>query len=474
MTRKKETLTPEEKLAQTLVPKDQQPYELPKGWVWTRLGNISAFERGITFPSSAKEEKKTPENIICLRTANIQDELELSNIFYVNRRYMKNNENKIVRNYDILFSAANSRELVGKSVIVNKLDDEYTFGGFLLNIRANRQVSHFYLYYYLKYLFLFGRFIGNSTQTTNIANISAKNLACFSVPLPSLPEQHRIVARIESLFAKLDAAQKELQQVLDTQDARRAAILHEAFTGRLTGHGSEERRGKREENSQNPDGTEFVPEGWNKVKIRDICSRLSYGTSKKSEKTGKYIVIRMGNLQNGEIDWSNLAYTSDEQEYSKYKLSPGDVLFNRTNSSELVGKTSIYRGNYPAIYAGYLIKLEYDKSVMNGEYLNYYLNSPKAKEYYNKVKTDGVNQSNINSKKIGDFDIVFPSLQEQSIIVERLNSVFRNEKVSSMLAQHALAQIDLLKKSILARAFRGELGTQDPSDPDARGLLLEQ
>ena len=111
------------------------------------------------------------------------------------------------------------------------------------------------------------------------------------------------------------------------------------------------------------------------------------------------IVIRMGNLQGGEIDWKNLAYSDDKNDIKKYKLSTGDVLFNRTNSAELVGKTSIYRGEYPAIYAGYLIKLDYDRNILSGEYLNYVLNSPNAKEYCNRVKTDGVNQSNINAKK---------------------------------------------------------------------------
>ena len=436
-------------------------YVLPKNWAWDELGKYSNLLSGYPFKSSKFSTEATDGSLPVVR---IRDVMTGYSSTYTKElcpsEYVIHNDDILIgMDGDFNINKWKSREaLLNQRVCLLKID-------------SSSPVLENYVYYYLPIAL---KYINDNTPSVTVKHLSVKTLKEIPIPIPPLPEQQRIVARIESLLARLDAAGEKLQQVLETQEARRAAILHEAFTGRLTGHGSEERRGKREENSQNPDGTEFVPEGWNKVKIRDICSRLSYGTSKKSEKTGKYIVIRMGNLQNGEIDWSNLAYTSDEQEYSKYKLSPGDVLFNRTNSSELVGKTSIYRGNYPAIYAGYLIKLEYDKSVMNGEYLNYYLNSPKAKEYYNKVKTDGVNQSNINSKKIGDFDIVFPSLQEQSIIVERLNSVFRNEKVSSMLAQHALAQIDLLKKSILARAFRGELGTQDPSDPDARGLLLEQ
>lgn len=457
MAKKKETITPEEKLAQALVPKDQQPYELPKGWVWTRAKGIANVIMG----QSPKGTETTDDSS---QTPLIGGAADLDNLFPRPQKYTRQ-ITKLSQPGDIIVCI---RATLGKPVFSDKI---YCLGRGVAAFRPlniDKQYLRYYIINFEKYLY------ENATGSTFLS-ISSAQLANMPIPLPSLPEQQRIVARIESLFAKLDAAREKLQQVLDTQEARRAAILHEAFTGRLTGKGSEERRGKREENgSQNSENSEFLPDGWSKAKIKDICSRLSYGTSKKSEKTGKYIVIRMGNLQDGEIDWSNLAYTNDEQEYDKYKLSPGDVLFNRTNSSELVGKTSIYRGNYPAIYAGYLIKLEYDRSVINGEYLNYYLNSPRAKEYYNEVKTDGVNQSNINSKKIGNFDIAFPSIQEQAIIVEKLNSLFKNEKAASTLARQALNQIDLLKKSILARAFRGELGTQDPSDPDARELLLEQ
>ncbi len=129
----------------------------------------------------------------------------------------------------------------------------------------------------------------------------------------------------------------------------------------------------------------------------------------------------------------------------------------RTNSPEWVGKTSIYRGDIPAIYAGYLIKLDYIKTMLIGDYLNYMLNSPNAKEYCNSVKTDGVNQSNINAQKIGAYEIPVPSLPEQQKIVRILDTVLEKETRAKEAAQTVLDQIALLKKSILARAFRGEL-----------------
>lgn len=458
MPKKKTALTIEERLQQALVPAEEQPYKVPENWVWVRLGAVCGFERGITFPSSAKQNERDDENIPCLRTANVQDELELNDLIYVNKKYYKNNIDKLIRENDIIMSTANSRELVGKTSFVYKVEYPMIFGGFVMALRANKLLSKF-LFYYLRLEFLLGRFRGESTQTTNIANISSSVLGEYTFPLPPLSEQQRIVECIEELFAKLDEAKERLQEVADSFAVRKAAILHKAFTGGLT-------KQWRLENG-------VSDESWEEKTIGEICSSLKYGTSKKSSDDGEVVVLRMGNLQNGEIDWSNLAYTSDEEDIKKYLLKSGDVLFNRTNSPELVGKTSIYRGEMPAIYAGYLIKLDYEKNIVVGDYLNYYLNSSKAKEYYMQVKTDGVSQSNINAKKIGEFEIPLPTLPEQHEIVRLIDDLLARERSAQQATEQALASIDLMKKSIPARAFRGELGTNKASEASALELLKQ-
>lgn len=119
--KKEAALTPEERLQAALVPDWEWPYKLPKNWCWTRIGMVSNFERGITFPAAAKEAAPTEDNIPCLRTANVQENLEIDDMIYVNRDFMKGNIAKLVRENDIIMSSANSRELVGKSSLVTHI-----------------------------------------------------------------------------------------------------------------------------------------------------------------------------------------------------------------------------------------------------------------------------------------------------------------------------------------------------------------
>ncbi len=312
------------------------------------------------------------------------------------------------------------------------------------------------------------------------------------------PEQQRIVDLVESLFEKLDRAKELVQNALDSFENRKSAILHKAFTGELTARWREENGvvdvddgildlyNYRIRFSKTPTEKskiesifkykecgfdEKLPKGWRYIFLEKLCHSFQYGTSKKSDNHGEVVVLRMGNLQSGKIDWSNLAYTSDKEDIKKYILKKGDVLFNRTNSPELVGKTSIYEGEQPAIFAGYLIRIK-NLDHLDSTYLNYIMNTSFAKEYCWSVKSDGVNQSNINAQKLAKFEIPFCPIEEQKEIVRILDNLLENEQKAKELCD-VIENIDLMKKSILARAFRGELSTNNPDEESALELLKE-
>lgn len=440
MPKKKTALTIEERLQQALVPAEEQPYEVPENWVWVRLiGNVNScldgYRKPINSSERAKRVGKVPYYGATGQVGWIDDYLT--------------NEHLVLLGED---GAPFLDLLKDKAYII--------FGEAWVNNHAHILKSYFgeignvFLMHYLN-MVDYKDYVKGTTRL----KLTQGSMQLMPFPLPPLSEQQRIVERIEELFAKLDEAKERLQEVVDSFAVRKAAILHKAFTGELT-------QQWRLENG-------VSDESWEEKTIGEICSSLKYGTSKKSSDDGEVVVLRMGNLQNGEIDWSNLAYTSDEEDIKKYLLKSGDVLFNRTNSPELVGKTSIYRGEMPAIYAGYLIKLDYEKNIVVGDYLNYYLNSSKAKEYYMQVKTDGVSQSNINAKKIGEFEIPLPTLSEQHEIVRLIDDLLARERSAQQATEQALASIDLMKKSILARAFRGELGTNKASEASALELLKQ-
>lgn len=426
--KKEAALTPEERLHAALVPDWEWPYKLPENWCWVYVPHIFDIEYGKGLPTKQLSDTGYP-----VFGANGQIG------FYSEYMYK---EPQALMSCRGAYSGTMNKSLPYSYVTSNSLI-----------ISSPRGLMGTDCIYYLFSALNVSELISGTAQP----QVTVQAFDGFPIPLSPLAEQQRIVDRIESLFAKLDEAKEKAQAVVDSFETRKAAILHKAFTGELTAKWREE-HGVR-------------MESWEKKSVGELCISLKYGTAKKSDASGNVVVLRMGNLQQGEIDWSDLAYSNDPDDIEKYKLFPGDVLFNRTNSAALVGKTAIYRGEHPAIYAGYLIKLDYDHDKIIGDYLNYALNTLDAKKYCNSVKTDGVNQSNINAKKIGAYSFNVPSIPEQEKIVSVIQKLLSKEQQSKEAAEAVLDQINLMKKSILARAFRGELGTNDPSEESAMELL---
>lgn len=250
-------------------------------------------------------------------------------------------------------------------------------------------------------------------------------------PLPPLEEQKRIVAVLDQAFAALDRAralaEANLADAEETFRLQRESML---------------------------DGT---AKGWTRAIIGEICDRFEYGTSAKSQPKGQMPVLRMGNLQGGRLDWSDLVFTDNADDIRKLRLEAGDVLFNRTNSIDHVGKTAIYRGERPAIFAGYLIRLHRKKSLVDAEFLNLYLNSDRAREYGRSVMGKSVNQANISASKLASYPIALPTLAEQVEIARSLNMLAVQVDGVRARYQAKLSELADLRQSLLQKAFAGEL-----------------
>ena len=216
-----------------------------------------------------------------------------------------------------------------------------------------------------------------------------------------------------------------------------------------------------------------IPNGWEWCRLSLLIYPPKYGTSKKSVPSGLLPVLRMGNIQDGEIVFDKLVYSNDLDDNKKLLLQYGDLLFNRTNSAELVGKTAIFRGQQNAIFAGYLILLR--PIFINSEYLNLLLNTPYARDYCNEVKTIGVQQCNINAEKISNLLIPVPNLHETVAIVEKVKNItlpiIKYREFYQKL-KHLNRELPIIiRKSILQEAIQGKLVPQIAEEGTARELL---
>ena len=454
-----QVLTLEEKLEQALVPEDEQPYSIPENWCWCKIAFISNFERGITFPASAREHEATKTNIPCLRTTNIQDELKIEDLLYIDKSYMKNNEEKYVRSDDIIMSSANSKELVGKVSYVYGIPFPMTFGGFILIIRA-KKINSRYLFYYLRLNFLCGKFMGESTQTTNIANINTTKLKNLGLPLPPITEQQRIVDHIERLFSKLDEAKEKVQAVVDGFELRKSAILHKAFTGELTNQW-------RQVHNIGLDSWEYVELGNickvnpKKIDTTDLSDDLEvsfFPMSALSEIYGEITEPQTRQLKEVRTGYTN--------------FSEGDVVFAKITPCMENGKSAVIGKLVNDIGFGttefYVLRCG---PKLYNFYLYHLLRDKHFRDEAKAVMTGAVGQQRVPKSFLEKYILHLPSVPEQKEIAQRLDETFAREIKISGIAESVLTQIDYTKKSILSRAFRGELGTNDPAEESAEELL---
>jgi type I restriction enzyme S subunit len=339
-----------------------------------------------------------------------------------------------------------------------------------------------YLLYYFNY-FDYNGFVGGSTRL----KLTQESLRTIPISLPSIAEQKRIVKKLDDTFQHLKIINEKLTRIPELLEKFRLNILNHAITGKLTADWRDTNLADANEIIENlkhdildskqliffADIEEIpfdIPEQWTFAYLGALAEKVTYGTSVKSENEGDIPVLRMGNLQKGNIDWTDLKYTSDPKELKKYRLNRGDVLFNRTNSPELVGKTSVYESDDPAIYAGYLMKI-WNKPELNSYYLNYLLNSAYARNWCWEVKTDGVSQSNINAQKLLKFIVPLPPLDEQALIVAKLNKLFESTEMLTNQHESFKQKIGTLPQVLLKKAFRGELVSPDENDEPTSELL---
>lgn len=448
MPKKKTALTIEERLQQALVPAEEQPYEVPENWVWVRLGAIAEIVTGGT-PS-----KKHPEYYGGNFPFYKPSDLDQGRLTYDASEYLSE-EGKNV-----------SRIIPKNSTAVCCIGSIGKCGYLMCEGTTNQQINSaipkinsLCLYYYLCTENFVQDLLSMASATT-IAIVNKSKMESCAFPLPPLSEQQRIVERIEELLAKLDEAKERLQEVADSFAVRKAAILHNAFTGELT-------KQWRRENG-------VSDESWEEKKLGEVGFWLGGGTPSTS---------REEYWENGNILWiTSKDMKSAVIEDTLMKVNEIGVKNSSANYIEkpallVVMRSGILRRTFPVAMVKKPFTVNQDlKAIIPDkddlEFLYWMLLSNEQRILDTCMK-NGTTVESINSNALKDLTFKCPTLPEQHEIVRLIDDLLARERSAQQAAEQALASIDLMKKSILARAFRGELGTNKASEASALELLKQ-
>lgn len=438
-------LTPEEKLQQALVPTAEQPYKVPANWCWTKLMFIAKWASGGT--PSRKNPQFFAGNIPWVKTGELNNSYIYDTEEHISDDALQQSSAKLFPINSILLAMYGAT--IGKVAI---LGVKAATNQACACAQCNENIYFKYVFYYL--ISQKKQFI-NKGQGGAQPNISQEIIKPYVFPLPPLAEQQRIVGRIESLFAKLDEAKENLQNVLEGFETRKAAILHKAFTGELTS------------NWRKQHGISM--DSWKEKPLKDLTDVIGdgiHGTPIYTE-NGEYYFINGNNFSGVEIRIKPETKRVNHIEYDKYKVNLNDkTVFVSINGT--LGKTAFY--NNEKIILGKSACYLNLKENLNKFYLRYFFCSKEFIDYANE-KATGSTIKNLGLKAIRNLIIFVPPIPEQTEIVRIIDDLLAKEQQAKELAENALAKIDLIKKSILARSFRGELGTNNPADEPAVELL---
>ncbi|RGJ97904.1 hypothetical protein DXD38_06400 [Megamonas funiformis] len=441
MAKKKQIeLTIEEKLQNALVSKEEQPYKIPNNWCWTYFKDIFYIENGYAF----KKIDYKKEGIPLVRISNIENGIvNINECIYVNK-LEKNEEKYVIEKGDLLIALSGAT--TGKNGVYY-LDEIAYLNQRIGNIKIKNKekVLNEYRNYYIA---LKNEDILNLAYGGAQPNISPKVIEFISIPLPPIKEQQRIVNRIESLFAKLDRAKELIENTLAQFEQNKMAILHKAFTGELTVKW-------RKENNINEKNF------FNKVKLKNVIKLIS----------GRDVSVSLCNDKSIGIPYILGASNIKDNKFFIERWIENPVVVSEKNDILLSVKGTIGK-----LYLQKEEKINISRQIMalralnelNTHYLYYFL----LREC-ERLKFEGNGLiPGISRKDILDLNILLPTLEEQQEIVNILDRLLAKYNKIKNLEQQ-LEKIELLKKAILAKAFRGELGTNNPDEESAENLLKE-
>lgn len=503
MPKKKGELSIEERLEQSIVAKEEEPYKLPSNWVWTKVKEVNEVVTGNT-PSKQKTEYWENKNINFVKPSDLNQGRNLT----VSEEYVDNRAKEKIRlipKFSTILCCIGS---IGKSSFS---EIECCTNQQINSLIPKRTLNPIYNYYYLNSSFFINQ-MKNSSSATTIAILNKSKTEELLFPLPPLEEQKRIVEKLDSLFEKIQKIKEIIEEVKEKTTSRREAILSKAFSGELTEKWRDENHTENarellikindeklklwedeckkaeDEGRKKPAKPKLktidemlvgaeeepykLPNNWVWTRLGDIVDvkggkRIPKGEEFSKEKT-KNIYLRVTDFKNRGIDFENLKFISDEiaEKINNYRISSKDIYLSIAGT---IGKVGIIPQKIDnSFLTENACKLTNINNIDQKFLLNLLESSLIKKEIKSSITSSG--QPKLAIFRIENFPILLPPLEEQKEIVRVLDKVFEEEnRISELISLEN--KIEILEKTILDRAFRGELGTGNNDDEPAIELL---
>lgn len=420
--------------------------DLQKNWIISYLSEVASLIRGVSYDKSDLGTNDNAHTAL-LRANNIQD----GNLIFDDMQYVLStvvDETQHMRKFDILIAmSSGSKKLVGKTAQYMDNENYLTFGAFCSVVRPNQYINPKFLGFFFQ-SDDYRKVVSNASKGVNINNLKNSDITNIEIPLPPLAEQGRIVAKIEELFAGIDAGVENLKAVKNQIALYRQSVLKSAF-----------------------DGTLYKTTEWNIDVLKNLCSVISDGDHQPPPKAKNGIpFIMISNINKNLINFEDTNFVSENYYTSlseKRKPKWGDVLYSVVGS---YGIPVLIDFQKEFCFQRHIALLRPNTNKIFSKFLFYML---RSRNVYNQVTdcSTGTAQKTVPLSGLREIHIPVPTLAEQERIVAEIESRFERADALETAVDRALSNAEKLKQAVLKKAFSGELVPQNPDDEPASVLL---
>jgi type I restriction enzyme, S subunit len=455
---------------------------LPSGWEFVNLDNIVEIILGQSPPSSTYNDHGEGLPFF-------QGKLEFGDLHPTVQKWCSH-PNKTANADDILLSI---RAPVGATNIAT---ERCCIGRGLAALHPIAGVNPLFILYLIR---AFEQKIAEQSTGSTFDAITGERLRKIEFPLPPLAEQHRIVIKIEELLTQLDAGVASLRKVQAQLKRYRQAVLKAAFEGRLTQEWREEHNGeiesiealikkinqarektaisKTDETLADITDLQSLPDNWRWIRLDNIA-HIKGGITKDGKRiveNGRLVpYLRVANVQNGYLNLNEMkSIEADEVEIKNLSLKFGDILFTEGGDRDKLGRGWIWQNEIPeCIYQNHIFRGRLYLNEISSKYVSWFGNTHSQKYFMTKGKQT-TNLASINLTQLRAFPVALPPIEEQQVIVNKIEQYFSQIDHLEQTITTSLRQAESLRQSILKQAFEGKLVPQDPTDEPA-SILLER